>query len=340
MFSFFTSSSTTPVTNNNPIATTAHMIASSSSSSSCSTVRMSSIASPSAVGAAAPVRIVNAAPTGELIIAATPQANLVYTNHIYISDDASNARLLTKRPGQSDTYVQVNGSFVFVVRPHKLVNPGEVGLSSIQRETCRVSLGQSTSVIPWLAPANGSAELVTLRLDVELLGTKKVSTSAAELAPVIVRNFTGQVFTRGQVFCCDFNGAAFKFTVMWGEAGVPLAEQDKKIAKAQEGKDNDSDEDDDGVVTKEVTQGVVHAQTSVELNALPSKFFTFKGSEKKAGMLNPKFRFTDMGIGGLDAEFGMIFRRSFASRLFPVEITKKLGIKHVKGMLLYGPPVS
>uniref|UniRef100_A0A0D3B8H3 Vesicle-fusing ATPase n=1 Tax=Brassica oleracea var. oleracea TaxID=109376 RepID=A0A0D3B8H3_BRAOL len=44
------------------------------------------------------------------------------------------------------------------------------------------------------------------------------------------------------------------------------------------------------------------------------------------------------GIGGLGAEFADIFRRAFASRVFPPHVTSRLGIKHVKGMLLFGPP--
>lgn len=45
-----------------------------------------------------------------------------------------------------------------------------------------------------------------------------------------------------------------------------------------------------------------------------------------------------MGIGGLDTEFSAIFRRAFASRVFPPELVEQLGCKHVKGILLYGPP--
>lgn len=45
-----------------------------------------------------------------------------------------------------------------------------------------------------------------------------------------------------------------------------------------------------------------------------------------------------MGIGGLDKEFNAIFRRAFASRVFPPELVEQLGCKHVKGILLYGPP--
>jgi vesicle-fusing ATPase len=45
-----------------------------------------------------------------------------------------------------------------------------------------------------------------------------------------------------------------------------------------------------------------------------------------------------MGIGGLDTEFSSIFRRAFASRIFPPGLIEKLGIQHVKGILLFGPP--
>jgi vesicle-fusing ATPase len=56
-----------------------------------------------------------------------------------------------------------------------------------------------------------------------------------------------------------------------------------------------------------------------------------------------------MGIGGLDTEFAAIFRRAFASRIFPPGLVEKLGIQHVKGeqthwgtltpgILLFGPP--
>ncbi|KAJ6725007.1 hypothetical protein OIU85_022872 [Salix viminalis] len=51
-----------------------------------------------------------------------------------------------------------------------------------------------------------------------------------------------------------------------------------------------------------------------------------------------EFNLQSLGIGGLGAEFADIFRRAFASRVFPPHVTSKLGIKHVKGMLLFGPP--
>ncbi len=51
-----------------------------------------------------------------------------------------------------------------------------------------------------------------------------------------------------------------------------------------------------------------------------------------------EFNFEKLGIGGLDNQFEQIFRRAFASRVFPPSVVERLGIHHVKGVLLFGPP--
>lgn len=51
-----------------------------------------------------------------------------------------------------------------------------------------------------------------------------------------------------------------------------------------------------------------------------------------------EFNFEMLGIGGLDDQFEQIFRRAFASRVFPPSVVERLGIRHVRGVLLYGPP--
>ena len=51
-----------------------------------------------------------------------------------------------------------------------------------------------------------------------------------------------------------------------------------------------------------------------------------------------EFNFEALGIGGLDMQFEQIFRRAFASRVFPPAVVERLGIRHVRGVLLYGPP--
>ena len=58
----------------------------------------------------------------------------------------------------------------------------------------------------------------------------------------------------------------------------------------------------------------------------------------KKPIINLNWNFSSMGVGGLDKEFNAIFRRAFASRVFPPELMDQLGYNHVKGVLLYGPP--
>jgi len=47
--------------------------------------------------------------------------------------------------------------------------------------------------------------------------------------------------------------------------------------------------------------------------------------QARVSIINPDFDFNKMGIGGLDTEFNAIFRRAFASRVFPQEIIEQLG---------------
>ena len=42
-------------------------------------------------------------------------------------------------------------------------------------------------------------------------------------------------------------------------------------------------------------------------------------------IINPDWNFDKMGIGGLDSQFSAIFRRAFASRVFPPEVVDQLG---------------
>ena len=65
---------------------------------------------------------------------------------------------------------------------------------------------------------------------------------------------------------------------------------------------------------------------------------SIKTTSNQNAIVKPNFKFEDMGIGGLDEEFSAIFRRAFASRIFPSSLVEKLGIQHVRGVLLFGPP--
>ncbi len=88
-------------------------------------------------------------------------------------------------------------------------------------------------------------------------------------------------------------------------------------------------------------RGLLTRHTSINFFKDAKSPIKLKGSNKRPAansIIQPNFKFEDMGIGGLDTEFSAIFRRAFASRIFPPGLVEKLGIAHVKGILLYGPP--
>jgi vesicle-fusing ATPase len=57
------------------------------------------------------------------------------------------------------------------------------------------------------------------------------------------------------------------------------------------------------------------------------RYLLFGNNSKSqfVSIINPDFDFKTMGIGGLDAEFNAIFRRAFASRVFPPDLVHQLG---------------
>lgn len=95
------------------------------------------------------------------------------------------------------------------------------------------------------------------------------------------------------------------------------------------------------VETEQVARGILTRHTQFTFFKDARTGLNLKPSSRRPAanaIIQPDFKFEDMGIGGLDTEFSTIFRRAFASRIFPPGLVDKLGIQHVKGMLLYGPP--
>lgn len=95
------------------------------------------------------------------------------------------------------------------------------------------------------------------------------------------------------------------------------------------------------VATEPTARGILTRHTLINFFKDARTGINLKASNRRPAansIITPDFKFEDMGIGGLDSEFSTIFRRAFASRIFPPGLIEKLGIQHVKGILLYGPP--
>lgn len=60
--------------------------------------------------------------------------------------------------------------------------------------------------------------------------------------------------------------------------------------------------------------------------------------EDKKSLTVKNIDFTQVGVGGLETQLEELTKRVFASRMLNKDLFKKLGIKHVKGVILHGPP--
>ncbi|KZT60754.1 vesicle-fusing ATPase [Calocera cornea HHB12733] len=209
--------------------------------------------------------------------------------------------------------------------------PGQVGCSAVQRQWMGLSAqGDHVELEPLneheIAPLEG------LDLEVGFNQSKRRDVQdqfdADEMAISFSEAFKYIVLSAGQVLVWDFHGHLLK---VWVKS---LRVLDTSALQVQKGRAATPKPAHFGILDPKITNdiGIMRA---------PDSAIKIRASAKKAApnaILAPNFKFEDMGIGGLDSEFANIFRRAFASRVFPPGLVEKMGIQHVKGILLYGPP--
>ncbi|XP_034241733.1 vesicle-fusing ATPase 1 [Thrips palmi] len=254
-------------------------------------------------------------PTDELSL-----SNCAITNPGDFPDDVKHIEVTTG-PSQH---------FVFTIRAHHEVPPGCIGFNLPQRKWACLSLNQEINVRPYYFNATSSLEcLSNVTLEADFLQKKTVTTEpydTNQMAKEFQMQFTGQAFTVGQQLAFSFAGKK-----MLSIAIKSLEAADLNAIKA-------------GQNAKPVPtrMGRLLADTSITFekaeNSSLNLVGTAKGKVVRQSIINPDWDFQKMGVGGLDNEFNAIFRRAFASRVFPPEVVEQLGCKHVKGILLYGPP--
>ncbi|KAL6261044.1 hypothetical protein P5V15_008570 [Pogonomyrmex californicus] len=223
-----------------------------------------------------------------------------------------------------------NYHFVFTVRTHHEIPRGTVGFSLPQRKWATLSLNQEIEVRPYhFDPTSNTECLCNIVLEADFLQKKTVTLepyNTDEMAKDFLLQFSGQAFTVGQQL-------AFQF-------------KDKKllglVVKSLEAADLSAISSGQSTVPKKTKMGRCLGDTIIQFEKAENSSLNLVGQAKgkavRQTIINPDWDFQKMGIGGLDKEFTAIFRRAFASRVFPTEIVTQLGCKHVKGILLYGPP--
>lgn len=243
-----------------------------------------------------------------------PSQDLSFTNRIYCSESDA-AQLVGGNVG----YVDVKGC-VFTLEGHRQLAAGSIAMNKVQREHCKIGVNMEVFVKAFVPPKG--FDLGSIVVEVELYIKPAAAAPAKEvkaddLEPLFRQQFGTQVMTTSQPMVFDFEGTLLKFTIL---SLQPLNLGDGKAMAA-------------------VHQGLFGSQTQIEFRQGSSgKLHVLSNNMQTRSIFTPDFNFEDLGIGGLGKEFGDIFRRAFAARVFPPHVVRDLGIQHIKGMLLFGPP--
>jgi len=212
---------------------------------------------------------------------------------------------------------------IYIVQPHEDQKKGTLGLNKLQRQ----DLG-----------ARRSEKLETEEIEIEGLKKETLRTIEIEVASVSANKGVGEfegttilkefrymfnkhMFHVGQTLALKVEGRGLKFTVM----------DFSKIAEAVGEK---SQYPEYGYFEPETTEIALQAKKNggIKVTGLISQ------NKARDIFIGGEQSFEKLGIGGLAKQLSQIFRRAFASRIYPPEVIAKMGINHVRGIILYGPP--
>jgi vesicle-fusing ATPase len=228
----------------------------------------------------------------------------------------------------SDILLLLQGLYVVSARPHDAFPSGMIGLSEPQRMWMELAMTDTVNAEMYDPFKQGDqAYLGSMDVEIGFASQKKrVDTpyDQDELAKVVTQLFENQVLAPGQRILMDLRSIPLLLVVKT----VQLMDLSQKSPSSPPSSDRRS-------------RGILTSHTQINFFKDPKTTLNLKASSRRPAansIIAPDFKFESMGIGGLDAEFSTIFRRAFASRIFPPGLVEKLGIQHVKGILLYGPP--
>ncbi|XP_075032988.1 vesicle-fusing ATPase [Mixophyes fleayi] len=244
----------------------------------------------------------------------------------------SNCAVVNEKDFQSGLHVHVrtspNHRYIFTVKTHHTVLPGNIAFSLPQRKWAGLSIGQDVEVAVYNFDKTKQC-IGTMTIEIDFLQKKSVDSNPYDtdrMAGEFIQQFNNQAFSVGQQLVFNFNDKLFGLVVKDIEA------MDPSILKGEQSPGK----------RQKIDVGLVLGNSQVVFEKASSSSLNLTGKSKtrqdRQSIINPDWNFEKMGIGGLDKEFSDIFRRAFASRVFPPEIVEQMGCKHVKGILLFGPP--
>ncbi|CAH0476141.1 unnamed protein product [Peronospora belbahrii] len=268
----------------------------------------------------------------EAAVTGLPGNSYAFTNCIYVHLDEfmslvkqTPKGVVTKEDLRAyGLNVWLNRKFVIAAKPHKEIQPGTVAVGTMQRMCVGLPMNEICEISVY-APTNSSKNVLsTVTFEIQQVLTRGQGTTPRVvdcnlLKEVFESEYTNQVFAVGQLLAVKCDGLPLRLECV----NVDTVDGDNRAP--------DSFAPRLGVYLHGAIVSFTKAKDA------PIRLVN-QSSGSSRTVFKPDFDFTKLGIGGLEKEFNDIFRRAFASRLFPTEVIQKLGIQHVRGMLLFGPP--
>ncbi|MCJ1390373.1 transport between ER and Golgi ATPase protein [Xylographa bjoerkii] len=230
--------------------------------------------------------------------------------------------------GGGDFYIMLNDLYVLTARQFDGFPQGQLSLSDPQRTWASISL-QDVVNVRLYDPFQEGGHRYLGSIDAEVGFAGRKTTEAPfdqdELASIFIKNYENQLFAPGQRLIMDYKSLPLLFVIKSVQLG------DLSVEKASTSE----------TLSIPTARGILTKASQMNFFKDARSGINLKASARRPAsnaILQPSFKFEDMGIGGLDKEFSTIFRRAFASRIFPPGLIQNMGVQHVKGILLYGSP--
>jgi len=261
----------------------------------------------------------------KLTVVNTPQKYLQYTNLAYINkEDASEL---------NDSNYVTRGQLVVKVDSSQNVPKGTIALNKYQRIQANVNPGEAVDFLPF--DISNLSEDQTISLEVKFLAensVEKKNVNVEQFIELFKKCFSDHVFVRGQSVALISNAENVSAKTIYTSSNMVLLKPSTKVfiitAKDSVMK----------LTNLPYNLSAVPKFTQTQMDQVGNLNENVDNSEPPVhDIFNSDFTFEQLGIGGLDKELNIIFRRAFASRAYPPEIAELMDAKHCKGIILHGP---
>lgn len=206
-----------------------------------------------------------------------------------------------KNDFKEQIYLMINNTIVYESIPIDKINPGTIGLNQPIRNKLSLALEDKVTIQIY-KPKDKTISKININLTNMTKKKGFISLHEENIKDKIFETFKKHYFYNNQTLLMKLDTTTIVLDISCTDEGFLNQQTQFKIQSSDEG-----------------------------LNIISAILL-------KRDLFKDTYNFEEIGIGGLNMELINIFRRALSTRAIKSSIAQKLGIKHVKGILLHGPP--